>query len=486
MKSKRTGKILVTGASGYIGGRLLKALIAEGYAVRCMARNPAILAGRIGRDAEIVEGDVFKPETLAVALDGIDTAYYNIHSLGVSEDFAEQDRKAARNFAEAAAAAGIRKIVFLGGLGKDPGLSKHLASRQEVGKILGSGATPCIELRASIVIGSGSLSFEMVRALVEKLPVMTTPRWVRTLAQPIAVQNVIEYLLKALHHEPDGHETFEIGGADRVSYEDIMRTYAEIRNLKRLIIPLGFLTPQLSSHWLALVTPLYARVGRWLIDGVQNETVVTDNRAKEVFQVEPMGIREAVARALENEDEETAATHWSDSLGPSYSGTHWGGERHGSRLVYSRSIRIPVPPEEAFLPIQYIGGHSGWYSYSWMWTLRGVLDKIAGGVGGNRGRRDPLILLPGDFVDFWRVEDIEQYRMLRLRSEMRMPGRGWLQFETNEIKLEDGNRETEASVHAIFEPLGLKGLLYWYLLYPFHLVIFKKMLKRIYLATCHE
>lgn len=486
MSNKETGKILITGATGYIGGRLLKALDAAGHQIRCMARNPKVLAGRVGNHIEIVEGDVFLPDTLSAALTGIDTAYYNIHSLGGPGDFEERDKEAARNFATAAEAAGVKKIVYLGGLGKEPGLSKHLASRQEVGKKLASGKTPCLEFRASIVIGSGSLSFEMVRALVEKLPVMTTPRWVRTLAQPIAIENIIEYLTRAVEYQPEGHEIFEIGGADRISYEGIMRTYAQIRNLKRLIIPVRFLTPGLSSHWLALVTPLYAKVGRWLIDGVQNETIVTDNRAERIFDVKPMGIDEAIRRALENEDRETAETHWSDSLGQLDSDGHYGGERHGSRLVYSRSTRVPVPPEEAFLPIQYIGGHTGWYSYPWMWSLRGLLDRIAGGVAGKRGRRDPLILLPGDVVDFWRVEDIEQYRMLRLKAEMKLPGRGWLQFETDEVELEEGNRGTEVSVHAIFEPLGLKGLIYWYLLYPFHLVIFRKMLKQISFAAYHQ
>jgi hypothetical protein len=321
---------------------------------------------------------------------------------------------------------------------------------------------------------------------VEKLPIMTTPRWVRTLAQPIAIEDVIEYLTKALHHIPQGHEIFEIGGADPVSYEDIMRTYAEVRNLKRIIVPLKFLTPGLSSHWLALVTPLYAQIGRWLIDGVQNETVVTNNRAEDVFCVKPMGIRAAVIRAIENEDQETAQTHWSDSFSRQYAPSGWGGERHGSRLVYSRSTAVPVPPEEAFLPIQYIGGHTGWYSYPWLWTLRSVIDKVTGGVGGNRGRRDPLILLPGDVVDFWRVEAIEQYRMLRLKAEMKIPGRGWLQFETDETELQGGQRGTKISVHAIFEPLGLRGLVYWYLLYPFHLIIFRKMLRKIAFAAYHD
>jgi len=476
--------ILITGASGYIGGRLLKELVSKGFNIRCMARNPKALAARISKQIDVVEGDVLNPDTLASALEGIHTVYYNIHSLGGSKDFSEQDRIGAQNFVHAAEEAGVKKIVYLGGLGKKPGLSKHLASRQEVGEILGSGTVPCIEFRASIIIGSGSLSFEMVRSLVEKLPVMTTPRWVRTLAQPIAIEDVIRFLLGALSYTASGHEVFEIGGADRISYEGIMRIYAEIRHLKRLIIPIHFLTPGLSSKWLALVTPLYAKIGRWLIDGVQNETVVTNNAAQEIFSVQPMGITEAVKRALENEDLETAATRWSDSFGSYFAGGRWGGERSGSRLVYSKSIRIPVPPEEAFLPIQYIGGQTGWYSYPWMWTIRGTIDKIVGGAGGNRGRRDPIILLPGDVVDFWRVEDIEQYRMLRLRSEMKAPGRGWLQFETNEVTADYDAKETVLSIHAIFEPLGLRGLLYWYLLYPFHLLIFGKMLREIYNATC--
>ena len=484
-RADQPGRILITGASGYVGGRLLSFLNGKDYQLRCMARNPENLKGRISDNIEVFAGDVFNPESLISALDGIDTAYYNVHSLGGKEDFEKRDRTAAENFAAAAARTGVKKIIYLGGLGKEPGLSKHLASRQEVGRILGSSTVPCIEFRASIVIGSGSLSFEMVRALVEKLPVMTTPKWVRVLAQPIAVEDVISYLSAALDYTASGHEIFEIGGADPISYSGIMKTFAGIRNLKRLIIPVPLLTPGLSSRWLALVTPLYAGVGRWLIDGVQNETIVTDNKASEAFSVKPMGIRKAILRSLENEDEETAATRWSDSLGPYYSGGHWGGDRHGSRYVYSRSLTVPVPPEEVFLPIQYIGGYTGWYSYPWMWTIRGLIDKFTGGAGKSRGRRDPFILLPGDVVDFWRVEEIEQYRMLRLRSEMKTPGRGWLQFETTGVNSVGGERETNLSIHAIFEPLGLRGILYWYALYPFHLVLFKRMLKEISHAAYH-
>ncbi|TFG57931.1 MAG: SDR family oxidoreductase, partial [Spirochaetales bacterium] len=378
-----------------------------------------------------------------------------------------------------------RKIIYLSGLGKGTDLSKHLASRQEVGAILGESGVPVMEFRASIVIGSGSLSFEMVRALVEKLPVMTTPRWVRVLAQPIAIEDVLTYLIKALAYNPEGHEIFEIGGREPVSYEGIMRVYAKARGLKRLVIPLPFLTPALSSLWLALVTPLFFKVGRWLIDGVKNETLVHDKRAEELFKVNPRGIAEAVERALVNEDREIAETRWSDAHGRDHPKPGWGGEHLGSRFLYSQSILVEAPPGEAFLPIQYIGGHSGWYSYQWLWNLRGFIDKLAGGVGMGRGRRDPLVLMAGDVVDSWRVEEIVQYRMLRLRSEMKLPGRGWLQFELEPETGRQGEQFSRVSVNAIFEPLGIKGRLYWYTLYPFHKLIFSRMLEVIRHSAVH-
>ena len=472
-------KILLTGVTGYIGGRLLKELETMDISLRCMARNPEYVAERVSPSTELCKGDVFDPPSLLRALSGVHTAYYNVHSLGGDEDFEERDRIAARNFGDASRKAGVKRIIYLSGLGKGPNLSKHLASRQEVGAILGESGVPTMELRASIVIGSGSLSFEMVRSLVEKLPVMTTPKWVRTLAQPISVEDVLKYLTRALSYDPTGHEVFEIGGADKISYDGIMRCYAEVRGLKRLVIPVPILSPGLSGLWLALITPLYYKVGRWLIDGVKNETLVTDDKAERLFAVKPRGIREALERALKNEDKEIAETRWSDALGPNQPRQTSSSDHVGSRFIYSQSILVEAPPQDAFLPIQYIGGHNGWYSYQWLWTLRGFIDKLAGGVGMGRGRKDPLILMPGDVVDSWRVEDLVQYKMLRLRAEMKVPGRGWLQFEVTPEKGSEDSSWSRVSVHAIFEPLGLKGRLYWYTLYFTHKLLFTRMLNVI-------
>jgi uncharacterized protein YbjT (DUF2867 family) len=466
--------ILLTGATGYIGGRLLPELLYRGKLVRCMARRPEFLKGRVADTVELIQGDVFDESSLERALEGVHTAYFLIHSLGGKGSFEENDRRAADIFGRAARRAGLKRIIYLGGLGEGPDLSQHLSSRQEVGRILGESGVPTIEFRASIVIGSGSLSFEMVRNLVERLPVMTAPRWVRQLAQPIAIEDVIDYLSAALDLEVSGNTIFQIGGADRVSYEGIMKEYARARGLKRLIIPVPMLSPWLSSLWLTLVTPLYFKVGRHLIEGVRNETVVTDDSALTVFDIRPRGIREAVDRALEMEDSQFSDTRWSDALPSTSLERHWGGVRFGSRVVDSREIRTSCPPPDAFRPIQRIGGKEGWYKFNWMWSLRGLLDQLVGGVGSRRGRRDPRSLRLGDTVDFWRVEALEQDRLLRLQAEMKMPGRAWLQFE-----VEGGEEGSVVRLTVLFDPIGWKGLSYWYFLYPFHQLIFKGMLQAI-------
>jgi len=471
---KRGDLVLLTGATGYIGGRLLLELQERVCRVRCLARRPEYLSPRVAEGTEVVRGDVFDQPSLQRALTGVHTAFYLVHSLAGKGSFEENDRLAAAGFAKAAEQAGVRRIVYFGGLGKGPGLSRHLASRQEVGEILRASGVPTIELRASIVIGSGSLSFEMVRALVEKLPVMTTPRWVRSLAQPIAIEDVLAYLVAALDRDVHESVVYEIGGADRVSYEGIMREYAAVRGLRRLIIPVPALTPWLSSLWLALVTPLYFRVGRRLIEGVRNPTVVDDAAALRDFPVRPMGIRRAIERALENEDREFAQTRWSGAL-PAGSIEHpWGGVRFGSRLVDSRELRVPVAPSALFRPVQCIGGEQGWYSYDWLWSVRGFVDKLLGGVGIGRRPLDSRCVLPGDTVGFWRVESLEPDRLLNLRAEMKLPGRAWLQFEVEEDPEGALLRQS-----AIFDPVGLWGLLYWYALYPLHLLIFPRMIRGI-------
>lgn len=469
---------LLTGASGYVGGRLLSVLEAAGCPVRCLARRPENLSGRVAASTEVVQGDVLAPETLRPAMANVGVAYYLVHSMASADDYAEKDRNAAEAFAAAARDAGVRRIVYLGGLGRGD-LSPHLASRQEVGRILRGSGVETVELRASIVIGSGSLSFELVRGLVERLPVMITPTWVETLAQPIAVEDVIAYLVEAADVPLDGSEVFEIGGPDRATYGALMREYAHQRGLRRKMLPVPILSPRLSSLWLGLVTPVYARVGRKLIESLQNETVVDDPRALEVFSVRPRGMADSIARALVNEDHEFAQTRWSDAV--SSGGLEedtWAGAQLGQRIVDTRARDVAVGPERSFETIRRIGGERGWYYADWAWRIRGFVDLLVGGVGMRRGRRDPRTLAPGDALDFWRVEAFEEPSRLRLRAEMRVPGRAWLDFEVEST--EGGSRIRQT---AIFDPAGVAGRLYWYGLYPIHLLIFRGMLRRIAQAS---
>lgn len=467
--------VLLTGATGYVGGRLLALLEGRGTRARCLTRRPESLWSRTGPTTEVVAGDVLAPVSLVAALNGIGTAYYFVHSMGADRDFAEQDRQAATNFAQAASAAGVRRIIYLGGLGNpDQKLSKHLRSRQETGDILRENHRQVIEFRASIVIGSGSLSFEMIRALVERLPVMICPRWVGVLAQPIAIEDLLAYLLAALDL-PDGpSQVYEIGGPDQVSYGQIMHEYARQRGLRRWMLPVPLLTPYLSSLWLGLVTPLYARVGRKLVESLRNPTLVSNNVAATTFSVRPRSAREAIARAQVNEDREFAETRWSDALSSAGPARSWGGVRFGSRLVDSRTTSVPVSAEAAFAPIRRIGGQTGWYYGNWLWSLRGFLDLLCGGTGVRRGRRDPEVLRVGDTLDFWRVEMYEPPRRLRLQAEMKVPGRAWLEFEVT-----GHERQTTIRQTAIFDPVGLFGIVYWYSLYPLHQLVFSGMLRNI-------
>ncbi|HXC50059.1 MAG TPA: SDR family oxidoreductase [Candidatus Limnocylindrales bacterium] len=473
--SRPAGRVAVLGASGYVGGRLLRPLLNAGFAVRAIARRPEYLVARVPSGVEVVRGDAFDRASLVAALKHCEFAYYLVHSMSSSGSFEEQDREAATSFASAAAEAGVRRIVYLGGLGDDSAeLSTHLRSRHETGRILRESPVPTIEFRASVVIGSGSLSFEMVRALTERLPVMITPRWVRVPAQPIAIADLISYLVTALTVPAETSRIFEIGGADVVSYGGIMQEYARQRGLRRAMIPFPLLTPWLSSLWLGFVTPLYARIGRKLIESIVHPTIVRDDSATRVFGIKPMGLEQAISSALVNEDNELAETRWSDALSAVGRPTDPGSVPVGNRLIDSRTAFVPVPPAAAFAPIRRIGGARGWYHANWLWRIRGILDMWMGGVGMRRGRRDPEKLRAGDALDWWRVEAFEPDRRLVLYAEMKVPGRAWLEFEVTPAEGGSIIRQT-----AMFDPAGLAGLAYWYGVYPLHAIVFQGMLDSI-------
>ncbi|MEO8196484.1 MAG: SDR family oxidoreductase [Thermoanaerobaculia bacterium] len=471
-------RILVTGATGYVGGRLVPRLLAAGCEVRCLARDPERLAGRPWRDrVEVVAGDALAPATLGPALAGIDVAYYLIHSLGTGEEFARRDREAAAAFGAAARSAGVGRIIYLGGLG-DPAtaLSHHLRSRQDTGVALGEAGVPVTELRAGVIIGSGSLSFEMIRYLAERVPIMICPRWVFTRTQPIAIRNVLDYLVAVLGSSASTGTTIEIGGADIVTYGEMMTGYAEARGLRRWLLPVPVLTPRLSSLWVHLVTPIPAVIARPLVLGLKNEVVVRDATARRLFpEIEPIGFRAAVRLALAKLDAGEVETSWSDALVSSQ------GDRPIVRLenregmiLERREMRVAATPERVFAAVSRLGGRTGWLYMDWAWRVRGALDRLVGGVGMRRGRRDPVDLRPGDALDFWRVEAVEPPTLLRLRAEMKVPGRAWLQFEVRAAAGESVLAQT-----AFFAPKGLAGLFYWYALYPVHALIFSGLVRRL-------
>jgi uncharacterized protein YbjT (DUF2867 family) len=470
-------RVLVTGATGYIGGRLVPALLAAGHEVRCLARSPEKLAQDPWRQqVEVVQGDVLDSKAVESALDGCDVAYYLVHSMDGGEDFRERDRRAAISFRDAADAAGLRRIVYLGGLGEGDDLSRHLASRQEVGQLLALGRTPVTEIRAAVIIGSGSVSFEMMRYLTEVLPVMVTPKWVRTQCQPIAIRNVLEILVAALVEGGDDNLVWEIGGPDRLTYEEMMRVYAEVAGLpRRLIIPVPLLSPQLSRHWIGLVTPLPVGVAKPLVNSLRNEVIVADNTVAERLSHELLPFREAVERALQRSMDGEVTTRWSDAT------THpaeaqptdpsWAG---GTLKIDDRRVLTSAPPSDVYWAFARIGGDVGYYVANWVWRLRGLFDSLIGGVGLRRGRRHPEEIHPGEALDFWRVVAVDPGRRLVLWAEMKLPGKGWLEFEA--LPTADG---TELRQTAFFEPRGLFGRLYWLVLVPFHQLIFGQMVKRI-------
>lgn len=477
---------LVTGATGYIGGRLVPALLEAGHDVRCLVRTPSKLADAPWRDrVSVVDGDVTDADVLAEAMAGVAVAYFLVHSMGGPADFDAEDRRAATTFRVAAEQAGVERIVYLGGLGRDddPKLSRHLRSRHEVGRVLAAGSVPVSELRAAVIIGSGSASFEMLRYLVEVLPVMVTPKWVDNRCQPIAIRDVLTWLVSAATDTSDRGKVLEIGGADVLTYREMMQVYADEAGLpRRIIVAVPVLTPKLSSLWVGLVTPLPAGLARPLVESLTNEVVVTRPPEHDGLGRPAMPFREAVALALRQSTDLHVVTRWSDAglpgqspAAPMPSDPDWAG---GSVLVDESSTTSRASADALYETIAGIGGDRGWYVTPLLWQARGWVDKLVGGVGMRRGRRHPDHLWVGDAVDFWRVEAVEPGRLVRFRAEMKLPGEAWIEW-----RMEPVDQGSHLVQRAIFYPRGLAGRVYWYALIPFHALIFARMARRLAMAA---
>lgn len=478
-------RVLVLGASGYVGARLVPFLIEAGYSVRAAGRRKTNLLKRPWSDHESVdlcEVDVLDREALRKSCEGVSFVYYLVHSMNPTQrDFMDTDRQAALNMIWAAEQSGVKRIIYLGGLGEQSAeLSKHLRSREEVGTILASGSTPLTTLRSAMIIGSGSASFEILRYLVERLPVMVTPKWVHTLCQPIGIRNVIAYLVGCLREPETAGETYDIGGAEILTYRDLMDIYAQESELgKRFVVPVPVLTPKLSSYWIHLVTPVPASLGRPLAEGLSNKVICEENRIRDIIPQDLLDCREAISLALDQSQHDligedhndifTMLKHveWSFNGDPEWAG--------GTIFEDHRSVVLEATPNRIWEPLLRIGGKNGWYYANWLWKLRGLLDLIVGGVGMRAGRTDPDRLTPGDYIDFWNIHLVEPSSRLLLKAEMKLPGSAILDFYINRID------DSYSELHQIarFIPSGLLGIIYWYSVKPFHNLIFNGMLKRI-------
>jgi uncharacterized protein YbjT (DUF2867 family) len=477
-------RILVTGATGYIGGRLVGDLLEAGHDVRAMSRTAGWLRDVPWADqVEIVAADASDRDGLTEAMAGIEVAYFLIHSIGSGAEFADRDRRVAENFAAAAEQAGVRRIVYLGGLGdaNSGGVSRHLASRAEVGKILLNSAVPTIVLRAAVILGSGSASFEMLRYLTERLPAMITPKWLNTRIQPIAVRDVLRYLVAAASLDEQLNRTFDIGGPDVLTYEDMMQRYAAVAGLRRrLILRVPVLTPKLSSHWVGLVTPVPASLAKPLVESLGTEVICGEHDIADYVPDPPAGLigfERAVELALAKIREAKVATRWSESEWPGApsdplpTDPDWAG---GSLYTDVRERRVHAESKDLWAVLEAIGGEKGWYSFPLAWRVRGWLDRLVGGVGLRRGRRDPARLRVGDALDFWRVEEVTRGVLLRLRAEMKLPGLAWLEFTIRADP--DGPTLVQK---ATFHPRGLLGHAYWRGIAVFHGVVFGGMIRNI-------
>ena len=490
--NERPQRVLVSGATGYVGGRLVPCLLQEGYAVRCFVRSPERLDGQPWLDdVEVAVGDALEAETIPPAMQDIDAAYYLIHSLGAGKGaFASRDRRAATNFGQAAKEKGVGRLLYLGGI--EPAgerRSEHLESRLETGRCLRNSGVPVTEFRAAVIIGSGSLSFELIRNLAERLPVMICPRWTDTPTQPVAVRDVLAYLTQALATPASTGEVIEIGGADVTTYAEMFETYAKVRGLRRLLLNVPFLTPTLSSYWVGLVTPISNKGARPLIEGLGSEVTVTDGgKARNLFpQIEPITMETAMRLALRRYADRTVPTLWHSALSSSPQGREVLEElEHTEGMIKEkRQLRVEASPEAAFKMAQTLGGGTGWLYANVLWVLRGYLDLLVGGIGYRKGRRHPTRLRPGDAVDFWRVELIDgeaDPKTMRLRAEMKTNGRAWLQYEITAPENGSQNGTPDAALitqTAFFDPKGLWGLLYWYALYLPHRFIFTGMIEEL-------
>lgn len=469
-------RVLVTGASGYVGGRLVSELLAHGHEVRCLVRDPRKLDPAPWRaHVEVVRADI--ADDLSDAMDGIDVAVFLVHSIGEGKDWVARERAVAENFRTSAEAAGVRRIVYLGGLGDDSSeLSDHLRSRHDVGAVLADGPIETVELRAAVVIGSGSASFEMLRYLTEVLPVMVTPKWVDTLCQPISIRDVLRYLVSTIEAPGPLSGILEIGGPDVVSYAEMMAIYAQQAGLKkRRLIPVPVLTPRLSSLWVGLVTPVPAQLARPLVDSLVNSVTVTDHRAEELFPFERVPLAESIHNAIGRTAVGDVPTKFDDAASPVWQSAAtdpgWTG---GTELTDVRTVVVATDPHRTWQAVCRVGGDRGWYRGELLWKARGFVDQLAGGPGLRRGRRHPDHLAVGEPVDFWRVEDLETDRRLVLHAEMRLPGEAWLEWT-----LEPVSAGTLLVQTARFRPRGLFGRAYWYAVAPFHGLVFPGLVKGI-------
>lgn len=479
LEDKKQRLILVTGSTGYIGGRLIPRLLELGYPIRCLVRDPAPLQRCAWRSAvEIVAGDVLQPDTLLLAMQGVSAAYYLVHSMSAGSDFHQLDLIAAHNFGTAAQSAGVERIIFLGGLAETTSnLSEHLRSRLETGNALRSAGIPVTEFRAGVIVGSGSISFEMIRYLTERVPVMICPRWVYTPTQPIGIWEVLEYLATALSVPESSGRILEIGGSEVITYGEMMMVYADVRGLKRWMVPVPVLTPRLSSYWVNLVTPIPAAIARPLIEGLRTESTVHDPIARQLFpHIQPVDYRTSVERALTHLEPGKIDSTWNDALV-----TTLGDEApvtitiHEGMIFEHHTRVVPASMEAVYQIFTGLGGKRGWFNINWAWRVRGFLDRMFGGVGFRRGRRDPDELQVGDAVDFWRVETLEPGQLLRLRAEMKLPGIAWLQWQVTP-------REKKKALllqTSFFAPKGLLGWLYWYAAYPLHKLIYRTLIEQI-------